>query len=406
MKSYKLGDICDISIGFVGTVTTQYEKNGIPFFRTLNIKPYCIDTTDLKTITNDFHLSQKKSILHYEDIAMVHTGVPGICCVVPKEFDNSNCIDMLVLKPKKDLVNPYYLMAYMNTIGYKHIEKQQVGCVQKHFNLKDAIDLEVILPNIQQQNKIGDFIKLICKKIDNNKKIIRILNDVCKKNFDSWFINANCFNEKGELIYNENDMIYNSELDRKIPKDWNVGNMFDIATFTNGLACQKYPPLTEKKLPVIKIAEMHNGYTSNTNYVDESVPKKYLVERGNILFSWSATLETMIWNDENGILNQHIFKVEPVKYSKNYTYLQLSSYIINFIRIAQSRKTTMGHITIDHLKQSRIPLPPKEVVTYFDKIIDPICEIINNTEMENNYLIKIRDEFLYYLINNQIKLDN
>ena len=90
MNKVALGSICNLSIGFVGTVTTQYENGGVPFLRTLNIKPYKIDPTDLKRISLDFHRSQKKSILKKDDIIMVHTGTPGYCCVIPDEYDESN----------------------------------------------------------------------------------------------------------------------------------------------------------------------------------------------------------------------------------------------------------------------------------------------------------------------------
>ena len=55
----KLGEVSNLSIGFVGTVTSQYEDGGVPFFRTVNIKPYKIDDTDLKTMNHEFHESQK-----------------------------------------------------------------------------------------------------------------------------------------------------------------------------------------------------------------------------------------------------------------------------------------------------------------------------------------------------------
>ena len=47
----------------------------------------------------------------------------------------------------------------MNTVGYKHIEKQQVGCIQKHFNLKDAEELEIFLPDIETQNTDGEVVR-------------------------------------------------------------------------------------------------------------------------------------------------------------------------------------------------------------------------------------------------------
>ena len=43
--------------------------------------------------------------------------------------------------------------------------------------------------------------------------------------------------------------------------------LLDIANYTNGLACQKFRPTNEHKLPVIKIKEMHDGFSSETEYV-------------------------------------------------------------------------------------------------------------------------------------------
>lgn len=271
IRKVKLGTISDLAIGFVGTVTTQYEEGGVPFFRTLNIKPYRIEDADLKRITKEFHSKQKKSQLKTGDIAMVHTGVPGICCVIPKEYDNSNCIDMIVIKPHKDELNSYFLEAYMNIIGYKHIEKQQVGCIQKHFNLKDAQELEIYLPDIIAQRKIGEINYTINKIIQTNNKIIAELESMAKTIYDYWFLQFEFPNADGKPYKSSGGkMVWNEELKREIPKGWRVGNLYDIAEFINGLACQKYRPINhDKKIPVIKIKEMHDGITENTEYVKE-----------------------------------------------------------------------------------------------------------------------------------------
>lgn len=404
INKVKLGEVCDLSIGFVGTVTSQYEDGGIPFLRTLNVKPYKIVDDDLKRITLEFHESQKKSQLREGDIAMVHTGVPGICCVVPKEYDNSNCIDMIVIKPHKDKVNAHYLAAYMNTVGYKHIEKQQVGCIQKHFNLKDAIELEVFLPEISVQNKIGQLVCDINSKIEINNELNENLTAIVKTLFDYWFLQYDFPDDNGKPYKSSGgSMVWNDELNREIPEGWKIGSLYDIADFVNGLACQKFRPIDdEKKLPVIKITEMHDGITDNTEFVRADIPEKNIINNGDILFSWSATLETMIWTGGKGGLNQHIFKVEPKAYPKYYVYMQLSAYIINFIKMAEARKTTMGHITTEHLKQSRIVLPPIEICNRFERQIEALFEQTINNNIVSKELIDNREFLLPMLMNGQI----
>lgn len=408
MKKVKLGEISELTIGFVGTVTTQYEENGIPFLRTLNIKPYRIDPYDLKRITRNFHESQKKSILRHGDIIMVHTGVPGFCCVIPPEYDNSNCIDAIVIRPDRTKVNPYYLEAYMNTIGYKHIERQQVGCVQKHFNLDDAVDFELFLPDLEEQNKVANLIYSINQKLFSNDSILTELETMAKTLYDYWFTQFDFPNEEGKSYRSSGGkMIWNDQLKREIPKGWNVGNLYVIADPINGLACQKHRPKeNEESLPVVKIKEMHEGITEETELVSVNIPEKHKIFDGDILFSWSATLEVMYWFGGDAGLNQHIFKVVPINgYSKEYVYHQFSSYVINFVKVAEARKTTMGHITTDHLEQSRIVLPPSEIVQAFSEMVAPIHEKIGQCKKENRELIKLRNWLLPMLMNGQATVE-
>ena len=179
--------------------------------------------------------------------------------------------------------------------------------------------------------------------------------------------------------------------------------MYDIADFINGLPCQKYRPNDEfHKLPVIKIKEMHEGVSKDTEWVSDNIPEKNIIEAGDILFSWSASLETMVWPGCRGGLNQHIFKVVPKVYTKYYVYMQLSAYIINFRIMAEARKTTMGHITTEHLKQSKIVLPDIGVVEEFEGKIRPIIDKILKVNLENQELQSLKNFMLPMLMNGQI----
>ncbi len=156
-------------------------------------------------------------------------------------------------------------------------------------------------------------------------------------------------------------------------------------------------------MPVIKIKEMHEGYTPDTEYVSANIDEKNIVNTGDILFSWSATLEVLYWLGTKGGLNQHIFKVVPKNYfTKEYVFSQLSAYIGNFIKIAQARKTTMGHITTDHLKQSYIVIPPKELVEKYTEKVAPLHERIRLCSNEILELTKMRNGLLQQLMMGEV----
>ena len=90
-------------------------------------------------------------------------------------------------------------------------------------------------------------------------------------------------------------MVYNEQLKREIPKGWEVGSLLDIAKFTNGIACQKYPPTTEEFFRVIKIKEMRDGFTDSSEKVTTDVPEKIIgMRHGEKIYETLLTREEML----------------------------------------------------------------------------------------------------------------
>lgn len=199
-------------------------------------------------------------------------------------------------------------------------------------------------------------------------------------------------------------MIWNDELKREIPTGWEVGTLLDIAEYINGLPCQKYRPTSKDSLRVIKIKEMHEGFSSETELVRPDIPQKAIIENGDVLFSWSASLEVQIWTRGKGALNQHIFKVVSDKYPKSFFYYQLINYLHHFKMMAENRKTTMGHITQEHLQQSRIVIPPVELTIELEKHITPIFIGKINNEVQNQELSELRNWLLPMLMTGQVRV--
>ena len=113
-----------------------------------------------------------------------------------------------------------------------------------------------------------------------------------------------------------------------------------------------------------------------------------------------------MWNGVKGGLNQHIFKVTPKEYfSLYYVYFQLKDYIGNFKRMAEARKTTMGHITTDHLNQRRIAIPEEETMKRFSSQITPLFkkQLVNSQQIEA--LTTQRNTLLPLLMNGQIEVE-
>ena len=315
-------------------------------------------------------------------------------------------LDVLVLRAKKMEEASFLYSLLLQDDFFDFVMKAPKGSKMPRGDKNHILTYPCF--DIQNKIEVGSFIKSLDDKIALNKKINAKLEAMAKRLYDYWFVQFDYPDKNGKPYKTSGGkMVWNEVLKRKIPEGWEVGNLYEIADYINGLACQNYRPQDEEIfLPVIKIKEMHEGITSDTEKVSATIPEKYIIFDGDILFSWSATLEVMIWTGGKGGLNQHIFKVVPKSYfTKEYVFQQLSSYIVNFQKMAEARKTTMGHITSDHINQSRIVIPPKEVINAFSEKTLPIFNYQLTIQKEIKKLTNLRDRLLPLLMNGQVEVE-
>ena len=306
-----------------------------------------------------------------------------------------------------NLANPYYLYRYLSLLDLSNLDS---GTGVPSMTFDNYYGLKIFLPNIEKQTKIAQILQTLDKKIIINRQINQNLEAIAKQLYDYWFVQFDFPNEEGKPYKSSGGkMIWNDKLKRESPVGWHCGNLLEIAVFTNGLACQKFRPKDgELPLPVIKIREMHEGISADTEKVTPNIPESVKVYNGDVLFSWSASLEVMLWAYGLGGLNQHIFKVTSANdFPKSFYYFQLLNYVDVFKKMAEARKTTMGHITQDHLQQSTIAIPDnKDIADRFEELISPIFNQIIKLQEEIIDLTRQRNELLPLLMSGQVSVNS
>lgn len=380
-KFLTVGDVCNITTGSLDS--NAFVENGkYPFYtcakEPTNIDTYAFDDDVVLVAGNNaqgnFHVNRFKG-----------------------KFNAYQRTYILTSKGEKSIDYIYYLLS----LALKLLKDKSQGSQTKFLTI--GILKEIHVPNLANSQIVAKVLSDLDAKIELNNRINRELEAMAKTLYDYWFVQFDFPNADGKPYKSSGGkMVYNAELKREIPEGWAVKTLLDIATYTNGLACQKFRPTNEEFLPVIKIREMRDGFTEGTEKVKADIPEKLIVNNGDVLFSWSASLEVMIWTGGKGGLNQHIFKVTSRKYPRSFYYFQLIWYLQHFKMIAELRKTTMGHITQDHLKQSRIVVPPIDVVRDLDKQLKNIQEKQILISRQNQHLTALRDWLLPMLMNGQV----
>lgn len=291
---------------------------------------------------------------------------------------------LMVIRPDVRKVEPkylYYLLTENSTVNlFQHLAESRSGTFpQITFNETVAPYKVSIPPKIVQQ-KIIHLISSFDDKIEINNKIIKNL-----ENLMTCLFYEKCIKEHSCKT-----------------------SLSKIANFLNGLAMQKYPPTTEdESLPVLKIRELRQTFCDdNSDLCSSKINPQYIVNDGDLIFSWSGSLLVDIWSGGKCGLNQHLFKVTSKTHPKWFVFLWIKFHIDKFIAIAQAKATTMGHIKRNDLDKAEVIHLDNKEIDVLDKIFKPQFDLLISLKIQNKALAKIRDLLLPKLLSGEIYLSN
>lgn len=140
--------------------------------------------------------------------------------------------------------------------------------------------------------------------------------------------------------------------DLAVPEGWSRTTLGSIGRYLNGRAF-KTSEWSKTGRPIIRIQDL-TGSNRNPNYFEGEVEDRYVVRPGDFLISWSATLGAYIWDGPEGVLNQHIFKVES-NVNKRFHYHLVRERIAELERNAHG--SGMVHVTKGVFEETPVAVP-------------------------------------------------
>ena len=163
-----------------------------------------------------------------------------------------------------------------------------------------------------------------------------------------------------------------------------------VAQYINGRA---FKPVEweETGLPIIRIQNLTNP-NAKYNYSSAEYEEKYLINNGDLLFAWSASLGAHIWKQGSAWLNQHIFKVIPNNdVDRDYLYYYLLKVVAELYQKAHG--TGMVHITKVPFMATTIPIPDLDTQR---KIVYHIEESLSQLDSAVETLKKTKQQLEVY----------
>ena len=346
-------ELCSrISVGIVIKPTQYYvdEEQGVRAFRSANIGEGFVRDSDWIHISEDGHAKNKKSALKANDILIVRTGYPGTACLLPPEYEGSNCIDIIFARPDPEQVVPAYLCTFTNSeYGKKQVLDGSGGLAQQHFNVGAYKKLKLPLPPLFEQRRIAETLETWDRAIDTVEALI-----------------ANARAQKQALM----QQLLTGK--RRLPgfdNPWSERTLESVFQFKKGQGLSKGVVTPDGVRPCILYGELYTRYPEVIRKVvgRTNANDGFLSKKGDVLIPASTTTTGIDLANATAILESdvllsgdiNILRPKNTKQSAPF-FAYLLTHILKHRIASRAQGITIVHLYGAHLKPLTVTIPDVE----------------------------------------------
>ncbi|GAA8982207.1 restriction endonuclease subunit S [Helicobacter pylori] len=382
-KIYKLKNIGKIVTGKTPKTSNLDFFNGKYMFITPNdlhgtyriIKtPRTLSDSGLKSIQNNTIDNTSILVGCIGDVGMVRMCFDK--CATNQQINSITDI--------KDFCNPYYLYYYLSNKKelFKNIALSTVVPIIPKTIFQE---IEVLLPNIEIQQKIAHTLSILDQKIENNHKINELLHKILELLYEQYFVRFDFLDENNKPYQTSGGkMKFSKELNRLIPNDFEVKTLGELTQLKVGNKNANHSS-NQGKYPFFTCS---NNPLRCETYQFEG---KHIIISGNGNFyvthydgKFDAYQRTYVVNPNNP--NHYVL-----------IYLFVKSYT-NYLRL-QSRGSIIKFITKSDIENIKIVLPNLKTYAKWNNVL----KMIENNNQSTQTLTVLRDFLLPLLLKQQVK---
>ena len=349
--------------GTPDTNNSNYWNGNINWFSPNEIGKYPYVYSSYKKITN-LGLKKSSAKLHPSEKTILFTSRAGIgdMAILKTEAATNQGFQSLELK---DNIYPYFVYSYGFKIK-KEAYKLASGSTFLEISKKDMEKINLWFPAKKEQKKIGNLFAKLDKLLNLQQQKIDKLELLKKALLQKLF----------------------PKHDTKIPElrfkgfeyEWESYLLGKIAVFINGRAFKQNELLNKGKYPVLRVG---NFYTNDKwFYSDLELPEKLYANKGDLLYTWSATFGPHIWKGDKVIYHYHIWKIIfSSEVSKQFALQMLLNDKEELMN--NTNGSTMIHLTKNEMEKKVVKIPIKPEQQKIGNLLSKVDQLI---ELENRKL--------------------
>ena len=411
----KLKEYCTVISGYAFKSKDLSEGTDIPVIKIGNISNGGNIVIDNSTqyVKKEFLAIDEKYHIKNGDILISLTGshmnqpnsMVGRCC---RNLDNT--IYLLNQRagkiiPKKTIVRDFlYYVFRLQSIQYAIANRAYGGANQVNVSPKDVMGIKFNIPDIAVQKKIAKVFVAYDSLIENNKKRIRLLEQMAESLYKEWFVR---FRFPG---YED------VEFENGFPKDWEKVKLDDVLNkIATGLNPRKNFVLGEGENFYVTIKNMADNTVCLDNKCDKvnddaiiKINKRSDLKIGDLLFSGIGTIGRVCLIDiptNNWNISESVFTMRAnKKISSEFLFMLLLSQDVQNYCQSKANGSAQKGIRMGDLRKYTFLLPTKNVINDFTNQISPILRNVSLLRNENNNLIQQRDLLLPRLMSGKLEV--
>lgn len=384
-KTYTMEDALETIIDYRGK-TPKKSDSGIPTLSAKSVKNNNIDYSLCYYISSDeYKRFMVRGFPKVGDVLLTTEAPMGMVARLDRD-DVAIAQRLLTLRGKEGVLDNEYLLYFLqSSIGQTLLRARETGTTVTGIKQAEFRKIQIDIPQISIQKKIGGFLRVLDKKIEINNKINENLLEQMKALYKSWFVDFEPFNGKQ-------------------PQSWHQNNIYSLANIIYGA------PFSSKQFntdgngkPVIRIRDLKEQRFAT--YTTEKHPKGYLLQPGDIVVGMDGEFRPYIWGNDEAWLNQRVCVFDNIRpEGKAFLYFTIKPllYAIEQTQVA----TTVIHIGKKDFDAFKVLIPETTVLNRFDAITSPMVKQIISNSFENKQLASLRDTLLPKLMTGELDVSS
>lgn len=391
----ELGKYIEVLSGFAFK-SKDFSGSGIPVIKIKNINPPEVSLDDVSYVPKSFLETHSKYVLDRNDILIAMTGshinqwasVVGRVARVKyreKSFLNQRVGKIVVTDTKKCDENFIYYYLSQDSVKVELANIAGGAANQANISPADIKGLRIPFPSIDIQRQIGQILSAYDDLIENNKKQIKLLEEMAQRLYKEWFV---------DLHFPGYEDV---EIVDGVPEGWSRRKLSDFGVIITG----KTPSTSRKEyyggdIPFVKIPDMHNGVypiiTEATLTIEgANTQKSKFIPRNSILVSCIATVGLVNIAVESCQTNQQINSIVLKDLEDLYYVYSTMKRLKVLLQGVGSNGATMTNVNKTKFGNLEVFYPDNSLRKAYYDFCEPIFRKIYDLSISSTKLVKARD---------------